>query len=542
MPDNRNKRLHIDLGAAAYFLAAAVIACFLFYVRNMVLADHDSLYEFFLARENDFSFAFDRALNFNLKRGRVGVVFPFVVAIRYLINGSGNYIAIWLLQYLPILSNIALIAHILRKTVGKGLSSLFIVLFAGLVQINRWHSLIICYPLDFMYGLFVMNLGLWIFYNYLNEDKQSGFLHYGKIILCALLAYESFIVYEPFFVSVGAYAILTIYFAINEEKTFINRVKYLFIRLWPVALAALIFLILFYLHLNSEFVDDSPSYPVGHNIRNTVYTWGVISGGMFPLIYFFYPSSSKELINVTFMPSFFKILISVLTFAASFVSLKYIAARKDTVKAKPCILMAIMGAFIAVFFALPHSLTLLYQDWVVNDHQAGYVPTTICYFGWILFICSGLALIVTRVNLSKGIVPVILALLIAVSTYLTYSVNDGFRSVDYGQSEAVCLKNQALYSLFRSDVFREEEIDLIYTPQYMGIHNATETNEELAEFESGNELDLTKYGDEFDALFDSYEHPARFEYDFERQEGILYLYDNDGDHEADRSVIIPIAR
>ncbi len=528
---------NIDLGAAAYLFAAAVIALFLYYVRHMVLADHDSLYEFVLAREYDFKYAFDRALNFNLKRGRVGVIFPFIVALRYQVNGTGNYIAVWLLQYVPILSNIALIAHILRKTVGKGLSALFIILFAGLVQINRWHCLIICYPLDFMYGLFVMILGLWSFYLYLSEDKK-GISHYAKLAISAVLAYESFIVYEPFFVSCGAYAILAVAYALRNCRKISSGIMYLIRKLWPVVLVAAAFLVLYYLHLNSEFVDESPSYPTGDNLHDTLYTWGVMSGGMFPLIYFFYPAESREMIGASFAPGVFKILISILTMAGTYVSLK--SASMEEKKTSPYILFSILGVFIGLFFALPHSLTVLYQNWVVNDHQAGYVPTTICYFGWILMLSSLATLIVIKCRKGRAALCIIFALIAGVSSYLTYSINDGFRKIPYGQSEAECLKDQALYSLYRSDAFREEGIDLIYTPQYMGIHNATETNEELAEFESGNILDLTKYEDEFESLFDQYEHPARFEYDYESHEGILYLYDHDGDYEADREIVIAI--
>ena len=538
MQDKSKLNKNIDLGAAAYIIAAAVIACFLYYVRHMVLADHDSLFEFVLAREYDFKYAFNRALNFNLKRGRVGVIFPFVVALRYQINGTGNYLAIWLLQYVPILANVALIAHIIRKVFNRGFAALFMILFAGLVQINRWHCLIICYPLDFMYGLFVMILGLWTYYLYLTDEK-NGIAHYGKLVLSALLTYESFMAYEPFFVTCGAFAILTFYFAFKEEKRFSSRVAYIFKKVWPVAAAAVLFLVLYYLHLNSEFVDESPSYPTGDNLLNMVYTWGVISGGMFPLIYFFYPADSRELIGASYAPGVFKTLIALLTMAGAFVALRSVSKDKEK-KTASYVLFAILGAFYGLFFALPHSLTVLYQNWVVNDHQAGYVPTCICYFGWIVMLSSIAVLIVTKLKKGREVLCIVFALVIGIGAYITYSVNDGFRNIPYGQSEAECLKNQALYSLFRSDAFREEEIDLLYTPQYMGIHNATETNEELAEYESGNVLDLTKYGDEFEALFDQYEHPARFEYNYETHEGILYVYDDDGDHEADREITIAI--
>lgn len=536
MQGNNKLTKNIDLGAAAYIFAAAVIACFLYYVRHMVLADHDSLYEFVLAREYDFKYAFNRALNFNLKRGRVGVIFPFVVALRYQINGTGNYIAVWLLQYVPIVANIALIAHIIRKTVNKGTSALFVILFAGLVQINRWHCLIICYPLDFMYGLFVMILGLWFYYLYLTDENKKGIAHYGKLVLSAFLTYESFMAYEPFFVSCGAYAILTVYFAFKSEKKMSSRFMYVIKKVWPIVLVAVTFLVLYYLHLNSEFVDESPSYPTGDNLHNTVYTWGVISGGMFPLIYFFYPSESRELIGASFTPGIFKSVTSLLALAGTYAALK--SASKEEKKTSGYVLLAVLGAFIGLFFALPHSITVLYQNWVVNDHQAGYVPTCICYFGWIVMITSVLSLIVTKAKKGRETICVLFAIFVCAGTYLTYSVNDGFRNIPYGQSEAECLKNQALYSLFRSDVFREEGIDLLYTPQYTGIHNATETNEELAEFESGNTLDLTKYGDEFESLFDSYENPARFEYNYDTHEGILYIFDHDGDYEPDREIVI----
>lgn len=541
MPEDRINRNNKLLTAAAYFFAAAVCFCFLFYVRRIVLVDHDTLYEFVLARLYDFKYAFDRALNFNLRRGRIGVIFPFVVAVRYFINGTGNYTAIWLLQYVPVVANVAFIAYILRKVFGKGYDILFTAAFFGLVQINRWHCLIICYPLDFMYGLFIMDLGIWLFYLYLSEEK-TGIKHNIKFIISAICLYESFQVYEPFFVSVAIYGWLTLYFAFKKEKALAKRAQYFIKKLWLPMIAGIIFLIFYYIHLHSSFVEDSPSYPVGHNIKDTLYTWGVFSGGMFPLIYFFYPQDAREMIGADFAPTVFKVVISVATMIASWLGTKLITIKKDMRLKSEHISFAICAAVIALFYALPHSLTVLYQEWVLSGSQAGYVPTAICYYGWIAIIVIVIALIAAYIPKGKKAACIIIALAIGTGTYLTYSINDGFKSIRYGQSEAECLKDQAFYSLIRSDIFREEGIDLLYTPQFMGIHNATETNEELAEYESGNVLDLTKYGDEFDDLFDSYEHPAMFVYDWDNEEGILYLYADDGDHEPDRTVIIPINR
>lgn len=528
--------------AAAYLFAAAVCFCFLYYVRKIVLVDHDTLYEFVLARLYDFKYAFDRALNFNLRRGRIGVIFPFIVAVRYFINGTGNYLAIWLLQYIPVVSNVLLICHILRKVFGKGYDILFATLFFGLVQINRWHCLIICYPLDFMYGLFIMTLGIWFFYRFLSENDVRGFRHYIKFLVSSLCLYESFQVYEPFFVSVAVYGWLAVYFAIKKEKTIVRRVGFFFKNLWLPILAGVLFLIFYWIHLHSAFVEDSPSYPIGDDLKDTLYTWGVFSGGMFPLIYFFYPQSSREMIGADFSISIFKLLISFFAAISTFAASRLISLNDRKRLKSEHISFAVCALIIAVFYALPHSLTTLYQEWVLTGSQAGYVPTAICYFGWIALIVIVLALLISFIPKGKIFIAVFIAILVGAGTYLTYSINDGFRNIRYGQSEAECLKNEAFYCLITSDVFREEQIDLLYTPQFTGIHNATETNEELAEYESGNSLDLTKYGDEFDDIFDSYDHPARFEYDWDNEYGVLYLYDKDGDHEADRTVIIPIVR
>ena len=82
-------------------------------------------------------------------------------------------------------------------------------------------------------------------------------------------------------------------------------------------------------------------------------------------------------------------------------------------------------------------------------------------------------------------------------------------------------------------------VETLADEKYIAMLDA-KLNEELAEYESGNILDLTKYEDEFYSLFDSYEHPARFEYDYDTHEGRLYIYDHDGDHEADREISIAI--
>ena len=67
------------------------------------------------------------------------------------------------------------------------------------------------------------------------------------------------------------------------------------------------------------------------------------------------------------------------------------SVKEDKDAASKVKILGICGLVGALSFPFIHSLTEVYQKWVTEGHQLGYVPTTICYFGWILFKFSSVA-------------------------------------------------------------------------------------------------------------------------------------------------------
>ena len=94
-------------------LALCVLAtwgyiCFL--VKDTVLACHDSVMEYINARVNGWKNGYAYGMEYSLARGKLGLIFPAVIMFRFFVNGSGNYTAIWLLQYVPVFANVALLS------------------------------------------------------------------------------------------------------------------------------------------------------------------------------------------------------------------------------------------------------------------------------------------------------------------------------------------------------------------------------------------------------------------------------------------------
>ena len=72
--------------------SVVMVAMVCYFLRNTVLACHDSMLDFTYARIYDFAFSYNHAMEFCLARGRAGFIFPFVVAVRQAIDGTGNYL------------------------------------------------------------------------------------------------------------------------------------------------------------------------------------------------------------------------------------------------------------------------------------------------------------------------------------------------------------------------------------------------------------------------------------------------------------------
>ena len=152
--------------------SAVVCAALMYSLRFSFLSCSDSVSEFVYGRIYSFEYAYDRALNFSLQRGRFGLLFPLIVALRFKLLGLGIPAVAWALQHIPIAINVLIISVIIGRKAGREYGAAFALAFASLLQVNGWHSLITCYPLDFMYGLTIAILGFVLFYKSLGASGK----------------------------------------------------------------------------------------------------------------------------------------------------------------------------------------------------------------------------------------------------------------------------------------------------------------------------------------------------------------------------------
>lgn len=517
-------------GVAALGCIAA-LATIIWNVHDTVLASHDSFYDFVEARILGASIGFKRAFEFGLARGRVGVIFPCVVYIRYLINAKGNFLAIWLMQYLPFFANIALISYILGKKFSRRYGVAFALIFMGFLQIDIWHNVITSYPLDFMYGLFIMILGLYMYSEYLSK-KGSSKLNVIRLILSVILYYESMQVYESFIVSSLIYAIITVaYIKRDKMKLFsANGIKRFFLSLLPHIITALIYLgIMVYLRKNP--VVERPVIEIARTpFSDFVLPYIVFSIGMFPMSGIRVIASIKEtflhpsLIGLAF--SFFTALgltAMALEFLVYYRTLKTLERKKELSK---LIVMFCMGVALAMTFAIPHSMIPSYQEWVNVGHVGGYVPTTICYFGWIVALVALFAGIIYYASYRShkfhmfflGAVMVI----VFIMCYLTFAINVAYRLTNHVTGREISLRAQNFYALINDDWFKEREPQYIYSPDMMGVHYKLDTDEALAEHIMGYNMEIINDGEEADYIARTVTQDiAYYRYDLDAEVGYV---------------------
>ena len=117
---------------------ATLISLFglLFSLRNAYLCCHDSMTNFVDARKNSIPDFYRLNFTYSLHRGKITVLFPLVATFRDIVMSTGDYLNLWLLQYVPIVAVVALISFILGKktTVNIGLS--FSLFFTTFLQVD----------------------------------------------------------------------------------------------------------------------------------------------------------------------------------------------------------------------------------------------------------------------------------------------------------------------------------------------------------------------------------------------------------------------
>ena len=213
---NTYKICNAVLGLSA--LAMALFICW--FLRNTVLGCHDSMVDFVTARMNDFGFLYKNTMDFCLARGRASFLFPLVVTIRQILDKTGNYTIIWLVQQVPIWTAVGIISWIVAKKTRPYYGFFFACFFSAFIQIDLNHNLMTCYPVDFMYGIAMMAVGIWLYDSWFAHLKDGKKTNVIRIILSCFCYYESMQTYEPFIMACFIYILISVAYAVKERKEY----------------------------------------------------------------------------------------------------------------------------------------------------------------------------------------------------------------------------------------------------------------------------------------------------------------------------------
>ncbi len=455
--DTRKMVLRVILAGMVLVMVLAFFRC----VKDTVLACHDSLYEFILARIYGPKRGFTDAFQYGLARGRIGIVFPLVVAFRYLVNGTGNFVAIWLLQYVPILANIGLVSYIIGKKTSLEYGAFFSIFFLGLLQIDVWHSLIVCYPLDFMFGLFCMILAIYLF---------DGCNSKIRLVFSLWLFYESLQVYEAFIIALPIYVVIAF---INNDKDIKKTIK----KSIPHVIVAVVYVIMLFgfrkfypSQIHVESMD-------GMELAGFAKAYKVYSFGMFPLAEL-KSAASREY----FTPGKRKLLSSVAAIVGTCIAF-YLGKKPDN---KEILKLSLAGLIIGGTFAIPNSLIAKYQGWI-SSGVGGYVPTTICYFGWSILLVSVLIFAFSRKN---KIPAYVFSIAIGAGVYLTCGINLYYSEVTSWAGRKVSNRAQTFYSMIADDDIENLDFTSLYAPGLTGVHDNLDTDEDIARLELGRNIEI----------------------------------------------------
>lgn len=506
--NKRNKWLYL-------MWACALISCVMTLIplRNTLFSCDDSISNFVYGRLTDSSFSFNSAFKFSLMRGKLGFIFPFLITIRDYLYRHGNYVLFWLMQYVPVYVNVFLSAYFVSRKLSKELAPVFVTLFSGLLQVNGWHSLITCYPIEFMYGLTMALLGVILFDRYITAEKPKAVL----MVLSVICYYESMQTYEAFLLFAVFYAFLALY----EKDSWKLRFKSLI----PHIITGVIYVGIF-IYLNIHPVVESNGYNVTTpgTLKGLVITDVIFSMGMFPMADILFPSVRHgiNLSSVTLTT-----VIGAISATAGII-IFLLKSSFEAVNRKKYIHAGIVGTTMALIFPLMHSMTSKYQEWAVVEHQFGYVPTTISYFGWVLAVISFAVVLFDiaskkKPELRKALVSVV-AVIVFIATLLTGVINTVIRVKGIGPtSPKLSYKAQSVYALATSDEFSRLNCDLLYVPDFSGVHELFLEHEFLIQHETKNDviIDVINDLETFEENFDSSDNPMIYRYFYDQDVGVL---------------------
>ncbi len=517
------------------FSAAAMAAMVCYFLRNTVLACHDSILDFTDARLYDFKYYYDHAMEFCLARGRAGFIFPFVVALRQLLDSTGNYLVIWLVQQVPIWFDVGLIAWIIAKRTKPYYGFFFVCFYAAYIQIDFNHSLMVCYPLDFTYGLALMIFGLYLYQRWLEELGLSKKTNTIRLIVSLLCFYESMETYEPFITAAFVYILLSAIHTFKHRSEYGKKSLLRFVlHLLPHGIVGVIYIaIMVYLKLFpvSDVLVTQP-YSVG-SIGAAFTTWKTFTICLLPLTHW---ENAGVPGRALFTGTFTIVFAITMIFATVMLYLCVLADYRNEDKNsrrktnKTLVILGIIGLIVACTYAFPHALTENYQHWVLDLDAKGYVPSSICYYGWTLaFTCAG-CLMVNFFSKMKAwlYVPayIIAAVLLGSAAAATSHINHFYRDIPAATGEQLSYRAQAFFSCFNSEYVKDSQAEVIYVPEYWGIHGIIGTNDNYVDNELGKDITLINDGAVLKDSFSIDNVYATFRYNEPADAGYYTIIDN----------------
>ena len=506
--------------ALAAFFALVLILIVCYFLKDTVLGCHDSFADFVFARMHTFPEWYSHNLEFNLARGRVGFISALVFCLRYFILSTGNYTAIWLLQQIPIWLTVGLIAWVTARKTHPVYGVMFAIFFTTFLQIDTNHNLIDCYPFDFMYGMFIMVLGLYLYDGWLMRIGTKGSLKY--LIGSVICYYESMTVYEPFITACLIYALISLYYVLKEHQSITSGIKEFVTRLLPHAAVAVVFMVILELLKIHPVVDTTTVTAVDEygDFYDFANTWSVFSVSLLPL---------SNIDNVDIISSFTTLFqgrfLPVFAFGSalgaffSCLAVKSSDRIKENIKSidLSLLILGVSGLLYAVFFTVPHAMTANYQMWVRDLHAAGYLTSSMCYFGWALFFSCLISIVINCFAYRRRAVftvsSLILAFLFLACAEITMNINMIFRARDAVTGQQMSYRGQAFYSFFSSDYAENYAAIQIYMPGFSGLHFDMGFDDGYADFEMDRDVTLTNDLKYFRREAGFYDFSGEFFYD-----------------------------
>ena len=532
LKDNSYRIYLATLCAAS--LALVLLICW--FLRDIVLACHDSLAEFTYARMWTLEFAYRHAREFNLQRGRAGFLFPLIVAFRYWVNGSGNYTAIWLLQQVPIWFDVFFISFIVGRKTKPYYGIFFAAFFAAFVQIDIDHNLMTCYPLDFTYGLALTIAGLYLYDGWLANLGKHKKTNWIRLIFSCLCYYEAMQVYEAFLMACFPYAVISLAYVIKNRKELGRKWLGRFVlQLVPHGLTGAAYVgILVYIRTH-PIVDGTLSSGEPGALGFFPKTWLTLSVSLVPFRHLPEINKKETLASVftdpfTGLCTLFFLIATVMLFLCIFKT--FPKESKETKNRINFTLAAlgVTGLAHAMSFNIPLGIDSKYQQWVCGLGAKGYMTGILCYYGWTLFfVCAG-CLIANFISERKPQIriPVYIAaaICLTVGAAFTAGINTLYLNADAAAGNCISKKAQVFYALITSDDVEAEDANYIYVPEYGGIHGFLNINNDYANFELGKPVTLTNNADDYIANAESIGKSAEFRYSGTTGTGYYVIIDN----------------